>query len=422
MDNYNTISLFSGAMGLDIGLEQAGFDIKVCIEVDKVACETINKNTNIPVINDDIYNITSDEILNEGRLKKDEVFLIAGGPPCQAFSTAGERRGFSDIRGNVILNFLRIIKEIKPKFFIMENVRGLLSTKIYTLPEEYIDEYKDILKIKGGIVYFLYNELKKYGYTISFSLFNSANYGVPQKRERIIMFGNLGEKRIPLPSPTHSEDGILGQPWTTFGQVTKDLKEEDLNYLELADKHKKYLNLLTEGQNWKDLPNDIKEKAMGKSFKLGGGKTGFYRRISYDKPAPTLVTSPTMPATMLVHPEKLRPLAIEEYRRLQQFPDNWEFAGHIREQYKQIGNAVPIGMGYVAGKTILDFYKGDYNPEREKNNSIPYSRYKNCSDFEFIPEFYKKVQKEKEMFGNKNLDNISDSANGFEQLALFKSN
>jgi DNA (cytosine-5)-methyltransferase 1 len=391
----NTISLFSGAMGLDLGIEKAGFKIKVCVEMNKLACETIRANTDIPVIQKDINDVSSQDILGAANLKKEDVTLIVGGPPCQAFSTAGARRSLSDFRGNVIVNYLRIVQEIQPKYFILENVRGILSAVMSHVPDE-LDEYKDISNLKGSVMYYLKEEFKKYGYTISFSLFNSANYSIPQKRERVIIFGHRGLERIPLPSPTHSETGLeTGKVWTTFGQAVKGLREEDMNYIELSEKAKKYICMLKPGQYWKHLPEELKPEAMGGSYLLGGGKTGFFRRLDYNSPSPTLVTSPSMPATMLAHPEQLRPLSVEEYARIQQFPDNWKVAGGIREVYKQIGNAVPVGLGYMAGKTIVEFMEGKHNPERENINKIPYSRYKNCSDFEFIPLFESVLKKQK---------------------------
>lgn len=392
---YNAISLFSGAMGLDLGIEKAGFDIKVCVEMNKLAAQTIRANTNIPVIEKDINLVSTKELLNVAGLKKGEVFLVVGGPPCQAFSTAGARRGFDDFRGNVIINFLRVVKEIQPEFFILENVRGLLSSKMSYIPEEYQGKYDDIGEIPGSVVYFLTKEFEEYGYSLSFSLFNSANYGVPQKRERVIIFGHKGN-RVPLPSPTHSETGLeTGQKWVTFGDAVKGLKEKDMRYIDLTKKTEKYLKFISEGQYWKNLPQDIQEEAMGASYHLGGGKTGFYRRLSYRQPSPTLVTSPSMPATLLAHPTQMRPLSIEEYARVQQFPDDWEFQGNIRDIYKQIGNAVPVGLGYMAGQTIRTFYEGNYNPKREEINQIPYSRYKGCSDFEFYPIFEYKLKMSK---------------------------
>ncbi|OUQ90100.1 hypothetical protein B5G50_02735 [Brevibacillus brevis] len=381
-------------MGLDLGIEKAGFDIKVCVEMDKLAAKTIQENSNIPVINKDINKVSTEEILQTAGLSREEVFLVVGGPPCQAFSTAGNRKGLEDFRGNVISNYLRVIKEIQPQFFIMENVRGILSTEMKYVPDEF-EEYKDIVNLKGSVVYFLTKEFEKYGYSISFTLFNSANYGVPQKRERVIIFGHKGE-RIPLPSPTHSSTGDeTGNKWVSFSEAIQGLDPDKHDYIELSERMKHYLAFLSGGQYWKHLPEDIVQEAMGKSYFLGGGKTGFYRRLSYDKPSPTLVTSPSMPATMLAHPEELRPLSVQEYARIQQFPDHWKFQGSIMNIYKQIGNAVPVGLGYMAGKTIMDFYKGDYDKTREKTNKIPYSRYKNCSDFEFLPIFEKEIEKNK---------------------------
>ena len=394
--SYNAISLFSGAMGLDLGIEKAGFDIKVCIEMDKLACKTIRRNSKIQVIEKDINLVTTDEILKTAGLGKGEVTLVVGGPPCQAFSTAGARRAMDDFRGNVIINFLRVVKEINPQFFILENVRGILSSAMQFAPEEYSSEYGDIVEIKGSVMYFLYQELKKLGYCLSFSLFNSANYGVPQKRERVIIFGHKGE-RIPLPSPTHSETGLeTGQKWVAIRDALEGLDGKKSDFIELSNKAKMYLSMLGAGQYWKHLSKNVVKEAMGASYHLGGGKTGFYRRLSFDEPSPTLVTSPSMPATMLAHPDELRPLSVQEYARIQQFDDNWFFEGNIRDVYKQIGNAVPVGLGFMAGKTIMDYINNKVDVDREKKNAIPYSRYKNCSDFEFIPIFEKMIGKNKE--------------------------
>lgn len=153
---------------------------------------------------------------------------------------------------------------------------------------------------------------------------------------------------------------------------------------------------IKEGENWTDLPADIKAEAMGKSLDLNGGKTGFYRRLSFNRPSPTLLTSPIMNATLLAHPTEMRSLSVQEYARIQQFPDTWKLQGKPTDLFKQIGNAVPTGLGYIAGKTILDFYKGDFDPQREKKNRIPYSRYLGCADYEFIPNFKNQLQKSKQ--------------------------
>ncbi len=388
---YNVVSLFSGAMGFDLGLEQAGFEVKTCVEMNKLACQTIRANTDIPVIEDDINQVSAERIYEKAGLGKGEVFLVAGGPPCQAFSTAGKRRSLDDFRGNVITNFLRVVDELAPPYFILENVRGILSAALNFVPEIYEAEYQQVVQEKGSVVYFLGQEFAKLGYNISFGLFNSANYGVPQVRERLLMFGSKTQ-RIPLPSPTHTRSGDeTGESWTTIQQAFEGLTGCD--FVKMPEKTARYLAYLGEGQNWRDLPTELQCVAMGKSFELVGGKTGFYRRLAFDKPSPTLVTSPTMPATMLCHPKEMRPLSVQEYARIQQFPDHWQFQGKILDIYKQIGNAVPVGLGYVAGKTVIDFHEGNYDPKREKTNKIPYSRYSDCADFEFVPKFKRQIKK-----------------------------
>ena len=375
-------------MGLDLGIQQAGFETKVCVEFDKFACETIRLNTDIPVIERDINLVSGEELLSISGLKKGQVDLLVGGPPCQAFSTAGARRGLDDFRGNVIVNFLRLAGEIKPKTFLLENVRGLMSAKLNYAPNGLHEEYGHIAEEPGSVLYFLTKEFEKLGYTVNFSLFDSANYGVPQRRERVLMFGALGGKQISLPIPTNTEDGILtGKKWVTLKEALTGLQEKNMHYAKLSERHTKYLTLLKAGQNWRFLPEKIQEEAMGKAYHLGGGKTGFYRRLNLDKPTPTLVTSPTMPATMLCHPTKLRPLSVEEYARIQQFPDNWRFHGNITKIYKQIGNAVPVGLGVAAGKVIASFLKGENKHRPITNRMVEYSRYKNTDHSNFMLAF-----------------------------------
>lgn len=389
---YNTISLFSGAMGLDLGIEKAGFNIRVCVEMDKWAAETIRRNTNIPVIEKDLNLVPTTEILDVAGLKSEDVTLVVGGPPCQAFSTAGKQRGLADFRGNVIIQYLRVINDVRPPYFILENVRGLLSAKLNAVPEEYA-EYECVKDVKGSVIHFVTNEFKKLGYSISYALLNAANYGVPEKRERIIIIGHLGG-RVPIPSPTHSEKGQYGTShWITLRDAIGDLLDsDDQHYVPLRPKSIEYMKLLKEGQNWRSLPPDVAERAMGKAYKLSGGKTGFLRRLNWDEPSPTLVTSPTMPATLLCHPTLLRPLSIEEYARIQQFPDNWKFEGNIETVYKQIGNAVPVGLGYAAGKQVMNDILGKTDENEEINNRVNYSRYLNATDNQAEKMFEKSVK------------------------------
>ena len=403
------ISLFSGAMGLDLGIEKAGFDIRVCVEMDKWAVQTIRANKNIPVIDRDINTVSTDELLSVANLNKEDVTLVFGGPPCQAFSTAGKQRGLADFRGNVVIQFIRVVSDILPPFFLLENVRGLMSAKLNYVPLDYL-EYDNIKTIKGSVLQLITNEFKKLGYNISYALLDAANYGVPERRERLVIIGHLGE-RIPIPSPTHSKDGSFDTlKWSTLRDAIGDLESrENLHYIPLRPKSLPYLRMLKEGQNWRNLPPETAREAMGKAYDLAGGKTGFLRRLKYDEPAPTLVTSPTMPATLLCHPTKLRPLSVEEYARIQQFPDDWVFQGRIETIYKQIGNAVPIGLGYAVGRQVMNYILGHVDMNEEARNHIPYSRYKNTSDDEFSRLFDARIStKEKDVNMNDLLNKVED--------------
>jgi DNA (cytosine-5)-methyltransferase 1 len=380
---HNGVSLFSGAMGLDIGIEKSGIQTRICVECDPVCVKTIKINRpNMPVLDRSIEDVSGAQILKEAGLRKGQVFVVYGGPPCQAFSTAGSRKSIHDSRGNLILEFLRIVDEIRPKYFVMENVRGLLSASIYKADHNGSDIPAKYLK-KGGVVIYLYDLFKELGYTVSFALFDSANYGVPQKRERVIFFGNRGPERIPLPVPTHTEDGkFTGKKWKTLDEALKGLNDKKHHYVDFSESRKTYYLMLKEGQNWRDLPEHLQKKAMGPSYHLGGGKTGFYRRLDFKKPSPTLVTRPNMPATDLCHPIELRPLSIEEYLRIQEFPRSWKLAGNLLDQYRQVGNAVPIGLGKMAGKAVVDFHEG--KNRHQLSNIVKYSRYHNTTDLELL--------------------------------------
>ncbi len=387
MTAYNTISLFSGAMGLNLGIEKAGFKIRVCVEKDKWAAQTIRANTSIPVIERDINDVPTDEILAAAGIGRQDVTLVIGGPPCQAFSTAGKQKGFADFRGNVMLQYLRVVRDILPEFFIMENVRGLQSAKLNSVPAEYA-EYEPIKDVKGSAFHFMVAEFRKLGYSISHALLNAANYGVPEKRERIVVIGHRGE-RVPIPSPTHSENGELGtKKWNTLRNCIGDMEHRtDLHYTELRKRSRPYMKILKEGQNRRNQPEDMAMQAMGKAYFLSGGKTEFLRRLKFDEPSPTLVTSPTMPATLLCHPTQLRPLSIEEYARIQEFPDSWTFNGRLETIYKQIGNAVHVGLGQAVGQQIMRFINGQTSANEEARNKIPHSRYKNTTDRDFAIMF-----------------------------------
>lgn len=376
------LSFFSGAMGLDTGLEKAGFEILLACEIDKASRKTILKNKpNIALIGD-INEYSYENIRTAaGLTETEDIDLIVGGPPCQAFSTAGKRQGFNDERGNVLLTFIDRIIKLNPKFAVIENVRGLLSAPLsHRENNKKGFGYPPLTPTeeKGGALLQIIEQLRNAGYGVSFNLYNSANFGTPQKRERVIIVCSRDGKKPPHLQPTHSEDGDFGLPrWRTFYDAVHDIQSMHHNHLNFPNKRLQYYKLLGPGQYWKDLPLDIQKIALGNSFYAGGGKTGFFRRLAWDKPSPTLVTHPAMPATDLAHPELDRPLSIEEYKRIQEFEDNWEIEGTLLEKYKQIGNAVPSSLGYAVGRLIINMM----NKEEIKNpQNFPYSRYKNTDE------------------------------------------
>nr|MCR5487406.1 DNA cytosine methyltransferase [Lachnospiraceae bacterium] len=198
------------------------------------------------------------------------------------------------------------------------------------------------------------SEFNKLGYKTVYGILDAVNYGVPQFRERFVLIGSRDHEDIFLPVPTHFQMHQNEKyRWRTVGEVIKDLEDEVGECGTLTPERKKYLKMVPEGGNWKDLPKDVVEKAMGGAYTSGGGKVGFYRRLSYTQPAPTITTAPAQKATMLCHPVKDRPLSIHEYARLQQFPENWVFVGTTAAKYKQIGNAVPVGLAKAIGQAVI---------------------------------------------------------------------
>lgn len=365
------LSFFSGAMGLDIGMKNGGIPALLACEFNKYCRMTIDKNAPDLALIGDINNYEPEEILKLAKIPTGrKVDVIFGGPPCQAFSTAGARRGLDDERGNVFLRYIEIVEAIRPTYVVIENVRGLLSA-----PYPYGDATEPI---KGGALCVILDRLNSAGYTMSFELYNAANFGAPQIRERVVMIGKIGSEKVPYLSPTHSETKEHGlSQWRTLGDALSELKEVHHDYIEFPEKRLKYYRMLKEGQYWKDLPPDIQKEAMGSKLQLGGGKTGFLRRLNFSKPSPTLVTNPTMPATDLCHPTENRPLSVQEYGCIQGFPQDWKICGPILEQYKQIGNAVPIKLGEAIARTILADMSNSKLPQI---SGYQYSRYKNTND------------------------------------------
>ena len=373
--DQSCISFFSGALGLDLGLESVGFNTKLFVEIDTTCQDTIRKNLsalgkdNTPILGD-ITQYSYQEILLASGLKKGEICLLAGGPPCQAFSTAGKRQSIDDPRGMLVTKYLELISELQPRFFVFENVRGILSAAIKHRPlnqrgpnyppldpEEQLGSLLKLVLLPG---------FEKLGYEIRYDLIDVADYGIPQNRERVIFIGSrehefscLGLDSLQdIVRATHSKDGKNGlKKWRTLGDAIKDIDDPDPKYIAYSENRAEIFRKVPEGKNWRHLRDtygdEYLRKVMGGAYSSSGGKVGFWRRLSYEKPSPTLTTSPLQKSTALCHPEFTRPLSIKEYARIQDFPDWWQFAGSVSEKYKQIGNAVPVGLGKAIGSGLM---------------------------------------------------------------------
>lgn len=356
----NAISFFAGAGGLDIGIHRAGFDVKLSLEIEKIYCETLKlNNPNFNVVNGDIMDLNKSKIYEKSGLKSDEeVSLMFGGSPCQTFSTAGKRQAFSEKRGQAMLKFAELVSEVQPEAFLLENVKGLLSAAVKHRPLKQRGEgfppLQDDEK-KGSALKFLLSKLK--GYNITFDIINSAEYGVPQKRERVFIIGIRKDlnKKFVFPEKTHNNNGDNGKkPFSTFKDVMGRLETVEHTYVNYSDERLKYMKMIPKGGgNWRDLEEDIAKKAMGGAYNSGGGKTGYFRRIKVDEPAPTLLTSPIQKSTNIGHPFEDRPLSIEEYLEIQGFPPNYKVCGGANDKYTQIGNAVPIKVAKILGEQLI---------------------------------------------------------------------
>jgi DNA (cytosine-5)-methyltransferase 1 len=357
------ISLFTGAMGLDLGFEMEGFDIRVVLDNNHDVVETIKKNRpKLPIIDQSIFDVKSRDILEKADLAVREAAVVIGGPPCQPFSTAGRRLSVGERKGQLVFEFIRVVRETQPRFFLFENVSGLISAAI-----KHVSFYERIKKKEeeltpqerlGSAFEVLLAEFDRTGYGINFGVVNAADYGAPQKRKRLIMIGSREGRKVSLPSPTHgspkSLDAILGhkRPWVTLREALEGLNEQHPEFLPFPT-WGKYMKYIPPGGNWRDLPPDLQKEAMKGAYYSQGGRTGFFRRLDWDEPSPTLVTSPVFKGTVLAHPKEDRPLSVREYARIQGFPDDWEFVDRIATKYQFIGEAVPIPLSRALAKQIL---------------------------------------------------------------------
>lgn len=311
-NEITAIELFAGAGGLALGLEMAGIKSIIHVEIDKFCCETLRINRpEWNVVESDISKVSFSSYYGK-------VDIVTGGFPCQAFSYAGKKLGFDDTRGTLFHEFARCVKEVSPSMFIAENVRGLISHD------------------NGRTLETIINVLAGLGYSIQYKLLNAVDYGVPQKRERVVIVGTKPGIIFEFPQKEKHR--------STLKDALKNVPiSEGQTY---SEKKRAVFALVPPGGCWRDLPLDVQKKYMGKSFFSGGGRTGMARRISWDEPCLTLTCSPSQKQTDRCHPEECRPFTVREYARIQTFPDNWTFSGGIGAKYKQIGNAVPVQLAY----------------------------------------------------------------------------
>ncbi len=369
-------SFFSGAMGLDLGLEAAGWHPSLAVEIEPTFCDTIAVNRpGIRVINSDVAALSGDKLA--AVTGTSDVDIMVGGPPCQSFCPGGNRSALSDPRGNAIFEYLRLVSEVRPRMFVLENVANLVTAAIkhrpiadrpgqswnlssYTLPTEQLGLLDPIEgealpltedEMSGSALRLLLTTvIAELGYQVKFTILDSADFGAPQRRLRFVMIGGRDESPPDFIAPTH---GIPGQPFVTVRDAIGDLVDNPGPGSLYTAETKRYFDLVPQGGNWRDLPPDVAMEAMGeRSFAAGGGKTGFFRRLHWERQSPTVTGKANRKGSAMCHPSESRPLSVHECARLQGFPDDWKISGAVAPRYTQIGNAVPVALGKAIGLTL----------------------------------------------------------------------
>lgn len=321
--NYTFIELCAGGGGLSTGLIKSGFTPLLLNDNNKDCCKTLKHNhSNVNVICDSMENVNYTNYINK-------VDLLTGGVPCQSFSQAGSRKGLEDPRGDLMLKFIDILNLIKPKIFMIENVKGLLTHN------------------NGNTIKIIIDIINKNNlYNITYKCLDAFNYDVPQKRERVFIIGILKSINKIIEFPKESinkkvlKNVLYNVPISNGAKYNQE--KQDL------------FKMIPQGGCWINLPENLQKKYLGNSYNSGGGKRGILYRLSMEKPSLTLLCSPSQKQTERCHPLEERPLTIREYARIQTFDDNYEFIGSINSQYKQIGNAVPVVLAIHIGKMLIN--------------------------------------------------------------------
>jgi len=331
---FTSIELFAGGGGLALGMHKAGFRHILLNEFNNDACATLRKNMpDWNVVQGDIHDIDFTSY-------RGKVDFLSGGFPCQAFSYAGKRLGFEETRGTLFFELARAVKEVQPKVFMAENVRGLLEH----------DNGRTIDTIKSVIA--------ELGYTlIEPRVLRAILYNVPQKRERLIL---IAIRNDIAPYVTFRWPSVCGEIRTLrdafYSGTLYDCDVPESEGQKYPAAKERIMRLVPEGGDWRNLPADIAKEYMKGSYRLGGGKTGMARRLSMDEASLTLTCAPAQKQTERCHPIETRPLTVREYARIQTFPDDWEFCGSLSSRYKQIGNAVPVNLAWAIGRSIIRLF------------------------------------------------------------------
>jgi DNA (cytosine-5)-methyltransferase 1 len=323
---YTFIEVCAGGGGLSSGLIKAGLEPLLLNDNNKDCCKTLKtSHPNSNVILGSMDKIDYTQYINK-------VDLLTGGVPCQSFSQAGLRKGLEDPRGDLMNKFIEIINKVRPKIFMIENVKGLLTH----------DSGNTIKTIIG-------NMNKENLYNIEYKCLDASKYNVPQKRERVFIVGVLKTINQPFVFPEESR----------APRVLKDVlyNVPSSPGAKYSDEKKHLYKMIPQGGCWVNLPENLRREYLGNSYNSGGGKRGILYRLSMEKPSLTLLCTPSQKQTERCHPLEERPLTIREYARIQTFDDDYEFAGSINSQYKQIGNAVPVELARQIGVCLINLLR-----------------------------------------------------------------
>ena len=343
MSNPAMISLFSGCGGLDWGFHKAGYKTVWANDINEWAVQTFTEN-----FGKDIITRENIEKINPETDKNiPDCDLIIGGFPCQDFSVVWKQPGLEGDRGNLYIHYLRFIKAKRPKAFVAENVKGLLTANKGKAIEKILKDFGEV----GD------------GYMVKIQLYNFADYGVPQFRERVLIVGIRLDTGFNFIHPAPSHGSGREYPYKTAGKALEGVeKAPDFNTdeIKIADKTREMLDLIPEGGNFTNIPETD-------SHYVKGMISHVYRRIKLDEPAKTIIAAGGG-GTWGYHYPDPRPLCNRERARLQSFPDEFKFKGSVTEVRRQIGNAVPPDGVVLLANTLKPLFEGTY--EKVEINSI----------------------------------------------------